>query len=146
MVLTMADTKWIKHVAAKVGSAYPSGWNLTLYSRLKRSFFSTNQEFSSPKFLESIRPKRDYKTVNESSKKSVGSETSRENLVMRRIRTITKNQTPYPSSSHSNTITDCLYHTDPRHTVPRYQTSHARTTYPIYQPLRSDRIWHKVNF
>ena len=60
--------KWIKHVAAQVVSAHPSGWNVTLYLQLKRSFFFFRpiSNFPLQCFLELIRPKRDYKIVNES--------------------------------------------------------------------------------
>ena len=80
--------KGIKHVAA-----HPSGWNVTLNLQLKKVLFSTNQYHSPPKFFGH---KRDYKTVNKSSKESVGSETSREKIVTRRIRSRTKNSDALP--------------------------------------------------
>ena len=59
--------KWIKHVAAQVGSAHPSG--VTLNLQLKRSFpFNQSGTFSF-KVLEPIRLKRGHKTTNKSSKK-----------------------------------------------------------------------------
>ena len=62
-------SKWIKHVAAQVGPAHPSSWNVTLYLQSKRTFFFTQSAtFSFKNILEPIRPKHDYKMVNESSK------------------------------------------------------------------------------
>ena len=63
--------KWIKHVAAQVGSAHPSSWNVTLYLKFKRSFsflFHPFSNFPLQSFLESIRPKHDSIMINESSK------------------------------------------------------------------------------
>ena len=66
--------KWIKQVTAQVGSAHPSGWNVTLYLQFKRSFsffflFTQSAKFPSKVFWELIRLKRVNKMVNESSKR-----------------------------------------------------------------------------
>ena len=62
--------KWIKYVTAQIGFAHPSGWNVTLYLQLKRSlFFTLWAIFPFKVFFGPIRPKRDYKMVNESSKR-----------------------------------------------------------------------------
>ena len=43
--------KWIKYITVQIGFAHLSGWNVTLYLQLKRSFFSQPGIFLSKVFL-----------------------------------------------------------------------------------------------
>ena len=87
-----------------------------IFTIKKILIFQPIRNFPLQIFWKQIRPKRDYKMVNESSKKAVGSETSKEKIVLRRIRTRTKNQTPYQSNSHS-TLPQTAY-SSPTHVIP----------------------------
>ena len=63
--------KWIKYVAVQGGSAHPSGWNLTLYLQLKRSFiFTQSITFSTKSLLGPIQSKHDYKITKVQKKGS----------------------------------------------------------------------------
>ena len=106
--------KWIKNVAAQVGSTHPSSWKVTLYLQFKRSFsfFTQSATFPSKVFWTRFNRKR------------VGFETSREKIITRRIRTRTKNQTHYYSNSHPNTITDGSELTDTP-PIPNHNTNPA---------------------
>ena len=51
------EIKWIKHVAAQVGSSHPSDWNVTLYLQFKSSFFHPINNLPLQSFWVPIRPK-----------------------------------------------------------------------------------------
>ena len=68
--------KWIKHVPTRIGSAHPSGWNVTLYLQFKRSFsfftfFFIQSAIFPSKIFGTDSTQDDYKMVNESSKSSL---------------------------------------------------------------------------
>ena len=125
--------KWIKHIAAQVGSAHPSGWNVTLNLQLKRSFFfNQSGTFPSKVFWNRLDPNV---TIKRSTKVQKSQSTPR--LRVRgsssvAFRTRTKNSDALLIKlvfQHYTETRRVIAYRPTSHTVPQYQTSHSRTTY-----------------
>ena len=117
-------TKWIKYVVAQQGSAHPSGWNVKINLRIKKSFFQPIMNFP-PKVLgaDSIL----YMAIKRSTRvhKSRHRELQSEWIVMRHISDKIKDHW-CPTNSYQNQHTT---QSSPRHFHHKTQTAHSLLTH-----------------
>ena len=134
--------KWIKHVAARVGSVHLSGWNVKINLQLKGSFFQPIINFSHKVFRSRLNSKRGCKNGQQKFQKASRFQRFRtKNRHASHLGWYQTQLTPYQSTSQS--IKPRISNTRPRTLIAQQLTSYhvPQTT---KQPPKNDL--HTFNF
>ena len=145
--------KWIKHVAAQVGSGHPFSWNVEINSQWKKSFFQPIMIDPPKGFQSRFDPRHGYKTVNKRSQRQSTLGTAiREKRHLSHFRQDQRPQMPgppTPQSTHHKTLSPAYLHKTktflslPTHVTPPCSTQPSQ---PVKEQLKPTHLLTSIGW